>query len=182
MALSDDQLLSRISKGDRDAFSTFYDQHASRVLGFLVRLLRDRTEAEDVLQATFLQVWRTAARFEAARGTPAGWLRMIARSRALDALRRRRPGASTDGVPEPQAPDQAATTAEQDEVSGRVEQALAQLPPNQGQALRLAFYAGLTHAQVAGRMNVPLGTAKTWIRRGMVQMKSILDRRQEVSA
>ena len=80
------------------------------------------------------------------------------------------------------AGDQASAGAEQSESAGRVQGALSQLPESQGRALQLAFYGGLTHAQIAERMDVPLGTAKTWIRRGMEQMKSILDRRQEVSA
>ena len=172
----------RIAEEDADAFAAFYDRHAPNVLGYLTRLLRSRTEAEDVLQAAFLQVWRKAPSFDPSRGAPRAWLYLIARSRAFDALRRQRATASIDRAPEPGAEVELGRGLEQAEASERVRDALGQLPENHRSAIRLAFFFGLTHTDVAERLEVPLGTAKTWIRRGMQQMRDILEGRQEVSA
>lgn len=182
MSATDEQLVAKIGAGDPAAFAALYDRHAAGVLGYLVKFLRDRTEADDVLQATFLQVWRSAARFDPTRGSTGGWIRMMARSRALDALRRRRRALLVTEGAEPEAPDRAAAGAEHDERAGRIREALAQLPESQRGALDLAFFGGFTHAQIAERLDVPLGTVKTWIRRGMDRMRSILDAGQEVSA
>src|SRR5262245_18000424 len=99
MTTSDDELMRRIAARDRDAFAALYDRPAPRAFGLVLALLRNQADAEDVLQEAFLQVWDLAPRFDPARGAPVGWVLMIARSRALDRLRRRKP--SGDDPPEP---------------------------------------------------------------------------------
>lgn len=181
VANRDTQLLARIADGDAGAFAALYDRHAPRLLGFLTRMLGERAEAEDVLQVTFLQVWRRAVQFDPGRAGAAAWLHVVARSRATDVLRRRRPVVSADAATEDASasPD---TRLAQEDTREDVERALKHLPENQRSAIRLAFYAGMTHVQIADRLSVPLGTVKTWIRRGMHQLKSLLEGPQEVSA
>ncbi len=182
MANRDTQLLARIARGDARAFGMLYDKYAPRLLGFLTRLLGDAAEAEDVLQVTFLQVWRRAGQFDPSRAGAAAWLYVVARSRATDVLRRRRPVVSSEAAAakdEVGAPDARVAAGD---ARADVERALEHLPDNQRSAIRLAFYAGMTHVQIADRLSVPLGTVKTWIRRGMHQLKSLLEGPQEVSA
>lgn len=175
MQCSDQQLVSRIASGDRAAFAEFYDRHAPAVLGLLLRLLGQRADADDVLQEAFLEVWRRAPQYDGARATPLGWLTLIARSRAVDHLRRRRP----PNAPAPEAADvmlaDPADGLERREAAGCVRAALKQLPTEQRSAIGLAFFAGLTHEQVAQRLGVPLGTAKTRIRLGIQRLRALLD-------
>lgn len=182
MPASDEQLMVRIAGRDTSAFAALYDRHAPRLLGYLVRLLRDETEAEDVLQTAMLQVWRTADRFDPARARAAAWLYVIARSRATDVMRRRRPvSGRAPGTEAAETPDLAAPMQREDERTG-MRQALKALPENQRSVIRLTFYAGLTQSEVAERLDLPLGTVKTWIRRGMLALRSSLDGPREVSA
>lgn len=182
MDQADSQLLQRIATADREAFAVFYDRHAATVFAMLVRLLPQRGDAEDVLQETFCQVWRQANRFDAARASPRGWLLMLARSRALDHLRRQRPTSDLDSLGEPFHGTDATGPAQQNEAAERIRGALSQLPEEQRSALCLAFYDGLTCQQVADRQAVHLGTAKSRIRLAMGRLRSLLrDLSNEVS-
>jgi RNA polymerase sigma-70 factor (ECF subfamily) len=146
---------------------------SGRVLGVALHLLHDRDEAEDVLQETFLEIWRRPERYDPARGTLEAWVVLIARSRALDRLRARGSAlrlverAADDPIPEPPAPFE---LLEGEERGSRVARALSTLPAPQRQAIELAFFAGLTQAQIAGRLGEPLGTVKTRIRLGMEKL------------
>ncbi len=177
MHTSDEILLQRIALHDREAFAQFYDQHSSRTFGLLLRLLRDRREAEEALQDAFWHVWERAAQYDPQRGVPGLWLLMIARSRALDRLRRIARGNQTqplvDSGPEPAAAPQA-TVSEQAEQAGRARVALAQLPQEQRRAIELAFFEGLTHTEIAKRDGISLGTIKTRIRLGMRKLRELL--------
>ncbi len=168
---TDADLIGRIA-GDRDAaaFAALYDRLAPRALGLLIRVLRNRPDAEDVLQETFLQVWNQAARFDRARSVPLGWVLMIARSRATDRLRKRSATATEQSPEVPTATDPTAGL-QATETAGRVSAALGGLPPEQAAPLRLAFYEGLTHERIAARLGVPLGTVKTRIRLGMARLR-----------
>lgn len=173
MQPDDVQLLQRTAKGDAEAFAAFYDRHAADILGHLCRLVSNRTEAEDILQEAFCQVWKQADRFDVKRGSPKAWLYLIARSRALDRLRRKRTPIPLDAIgdrPSLTAPD----LISQNEIASLLSGALAELPPEQAQALQLAFYQGLTHEQIAEHQGVPLGTAKTRIRLGMNRLRDRL--------
>jgi RNA polymerase sigma-70 factor (ECF subfamily) len=166
--------LVRIAAGDRAAFGVFYDRHAARVCGLLTRLLGRRPEADDVLQETFWQVWTRAGGYDPQRSGPLVWLIMIARSRALDCLRR---GGRRIPAPAPGptlAPDQGAEAVERDEDARQAGAALEQLPEEQRTVIRLAFYDGLTHTQIADAQSLALGTVKTRIRLGMRRLREIL--------
>jgi RNA polymerase sigma-70 factor (ECF subfamily) len=176
----DQQLLSRIAAGDTTAFAQFYDHHAPRVLGSLLKWLGRREDAEDVLQETFWQVWCRAGQYDAARAMPAVWLFMIARSRALDYLRQHRPERLALVEPERVTMRDPSTIFESSESAQQVQEALAKLPEEQRSAIRLAFYEGLTYDQVARAQAIPLGTIKTRIRLGMKRLRDLLRDESEV--
>jgi RNA polymerase sigma-70 factor (ECF subfamily) len=166
-------LIARVGRDrDRTAFAAVYDRLAPRVYGFLLSLLGNRPDADDVLQETFLQVWNQAGRFDPARAHPDGWVLMIARSRAGDQLRKRAT-AKVQGTPadEPADTTHPAAGLERADAAGRVSAALARIPPEQGELIRLAFYDGLTHEQIARTLGLPLGTVKTRIRLGMQRLR-----------
>lgn len=169
--------LGRVAGGDQDAFGELYDRHSAAVLGLLVRLLGDRTEAEEVLQETFLQAWRQALRFRAELATVRGWLLMVARSRALDRRRANRSRLVREDVvaaETPQSIDDVESQALSGSTRSQVRRALASLPSEQRQALELAFFAGLTHVEVAARLGQPLGTVKSRILLGMQKLRKLL--------
>ncbi len=178
---SDGKLVSEMAKRDAQAFAAFYDRHASMVLGFLCRMVGDRSEAEEALQDAFWQVWRQADAYDPIRGTPVAWLVQIARSRGLDRLRQVKlrtartadlPEEDRERIPAAETTDQRAIDGETQE---RVHAALAALPTEQRQAVTLAFFDGLTHPEVALKVNAPLGTVKTRIRLGMRKLEAVLN-------
>ncbi len=179
---TDQQLLARIACGDRAAFGAFYDRHAADVLGLLVKLLRIHVEAEDVLQEAFWQVWCQAGRYDSGRSSPRVWLILIARSRAMDRMRKRRrePGGAPEG--EPTTLVDAADEIQRGESTQLARDALARLPAEQGGAISLAFFGGLTHEQIAQVQGVPLGTVKTRIRLGMKRLREELVSSERVPA
>jgi RNA polymerase sigma-70 factor (ECF subfamily) len=177
----DQQLLSRMATGDTTAFAQFYDHHAPRVFGSLLKWLGRREDAEDVLQETFWQVWRRAGQYDAARAMPEVWLFMIARSRALDYLRQHRPERLALVEPERVMISDPSTGFESSELAHQVQEALAKLPKEQRSAIRLAFYEGLTYDQVARAQAIPLGTVKTRIRLGMKRLRDLLRDELEVN-
>jgi RNA polymerase sigma-70 factor (ECF subfamily) len=139
----------------------------------LIKMLPQRGDAEDVLQETFLQVWRQAGRFDGKRSSPFGWVLMMARSRAMDRLRQRT-ASPTSEPPDRSVLPEAEISFERDETAARIRRALAQLPAEQRAAIDLAFYGGLTYEEVADRQAIPLGTAKTRIRLGMHRLRDLL--------
>jgi RNA polymerase sigma-70 factor, ECF subfamily len=164
-------LLRRTADGDRAALGQLYDRFASLANGLALRILRDVAEAEDVVQEVFLQVWRQADRFDAARGTPEAWICTIARSRALDRLRRRAARKEDAG---PVEPFPAAEPATDDALAVRT--AVAGLSEDQRRAVELAYYEGLTQTEIARRLGEPLGTIKTRIRTAMMRLREALQR------
>jgi RNA polymerase sigma-70 factor, ECF subfamily len=165
------ELMARIARErDHAAFATFYDTLSPRVYGFLLRLLRNRTDADDVLQETFLQVWNQAGRFDPARANADGWVLMIARSRASDRLRKRS-GVNAESANEPAQHHDPAERLERADDAGRVGVALDHLPTEQRELIRLSFFDGLTHEQIARATSLPLGTVKTRIRLGMTRLR-----------
>ena len=174
METMDRQLVNRIAEGDAEAFVDFYDRHAPRVLGMLVNMLRQRADAEDVLQEVFWQVWCNAKKYDPSRSPPEVWLLLLGRSRAVDKLRKRVLNESPFG-PEPTILLDPRDAMESNECNCRVKEALAELPDEQRSALTLAFYGGLTNEQVARQEAIPLGTAKTRIRLGMRRLRVLLE-------
>jgi RNA polymerase sigma-70 factor (ECF subfamily) len=174
MDCEDGELVRRMASGDSQALAAFYDRHAGRVLGLLLRLVPDRAEAEDLLQQTFWEVWTRAGQFDPARSRPTTWLLLIARSRGLDRARRRSATVGLAGVPEPVTRAEVSADLEQGETGRQVADALARLPEEQRQAIQLAFYGGLTHEQIARQLSLPLGTVKSRIRIGMQRLRELL--------
>ncbi len=162
-------LIGRIAAGQHDALREFYDRYASLVNGLALRILRDPSDAEDVVQEVFVQAWRQADRFDPARGTPEAWLCTLARTRALDKLRRR---VSRREEPAETAPGTTATPRNVEVLA--VRKALEHLSANQRRALELAYYEGLTQSEIAERLGEPLGTIKTRIRTAMMRLREAL--------
>jgi RNA polymerase sigma-70 factor (ECF subfamily) len=176
----DVQLLTRAAGGDRDAFADLVERHAAVVLGVLVSLVRDRAVAEELLQDTFLQAWSDAQRYRVRRGTPRGWLIMMARSRAIDLLRssgarqRREAVAGAEILGDGITASTGTAELEADERRGAIVRALQGLPAEQRRCIELAFYGGLSHRQVAERLEQPLGTVKSRILLGMRRLREAL--------
>jgi RNA polymerase sigma-70 factor (ECF subfamily) len=181
----DQGLLRRTAAGDREAFAELYDRHGSAVFGLLLRLLGHRGEAEEMLQEVFLEVWRRAARYDPARSAPRTWVLLVARSRAIDLLRSRQArerreneseaagGERLDG--QPVILPVGLSRLEGEERQRRVTGALARLPPEQREAIELAFFAGLTHGSISQRLDQPLGTVKSRILLGMRKLRHDLE-------
>ena len=164
-----EKILRRLTAGDPQALGDFYDLYAGLVNGLALRILRDTAEAEDVVQEVFVQVWRQASRYDASRGTPEAWLCTMARTRALDRLRRR---VSRREEPAEAAPASTAAPTTADTIA--VRKALDGLSTDQRKALELAYYEGLTQSEIATRLGEPLGTVKTRIRTAMIRLREVL--------
>ena len=162
-------LLRRLAAGDHAALGEFYDLYAGLANGLALRILRDTSEAEDVVQEVFVQVWRQAARFDPSRGSPEAWLCTIARTRALDRLRRR-----TSRREDPDEASPPSTEVPKTEEALAVRKALEGLTGDQRRALELAYYEGLTQSEIAARLGEPLGTIKTRIRTAMIRLREVL--------
>ncbi len=178
--MTDTQMLDRIAHGDQQAFAAFYDRHAPRVFGLLMRWLHVRVDAEDALQEIFWQVWRSAKQYDTARAAPEAWLVLLARSRSVDLLRRRRRTSSSTTPTEAETVDPLARLTF-DEATAQVQAALGQLPREQRDAICMAFLNGHTHEQVARQQAVPLGTAKTRILLGMKRLRALLHAEKQVT-
>ena len=172
--------LGRIPAGDRAALQTVYRLTSAKLFGVILRILGERSEAEDVLQEVYVTVWRKAAVFDPARASPMTWLIAIARNRAIDRLRatrqsrRMEPIDQAAGVADGSVAADMALESAQDHA--RLHGCLEELAVHERGALRGAFFDGSTYEDLATRMNVPLGTVKSWIRRAMIKLKSCLQR------
>lgn len=172
-------VLKRMAQGEHTALARCYDQMGPVVFSLAVRMLRDRPAAEDVTQDIFVQVWRQAANYDTGRGSPEAWIMMIARTRILDRLRSRSAGIVLkpvgDNLPDaPDAEDWPEDLAISREDAVNVRRALSELPADQKHAIELAFFDGMTHVEIAEKLNVPLGTIKTRIRLGLIKIRDSL--------
>jgi len=174
MPESDEQLVGRVGAGEVSAFSSLYARYAPRIQALLLKLLKNRQQVDDVLQETFWQVWRSASDYDPARATAAAWMLLIARSRAIDAIRREArtkvPTLSSDPVVrhDPSLAIQALELAE------NIRSAILQLDPNQQQAIYLSYYCGLPQQMISHELQIPLGTVKTRMRAAMMKLRGIL--------
>jgi len=178
--ISDEELISRIQRRDRDAFAEFYDRFSSKLMGVAVVILKNESEAEDILQESFLYFWNKAADFDPKRGKVFTWAVLVVRHRAIDRLRYlgRRPHVATDdfvqeigGMVHENTPDVEAQTTDRHQTARAL---LNGLPKDQRSMLGLAFLQGLTHAEIAQRLELPLGTVKTGIRRGLQRLRGMI--------
>jgi RNA polymerase sigma-70 factor (ECF subfamily) len=169
-------LLHKVARGDRDALRSVYVRQSTRLFGIAMAILRDRTVAADVLQDAFLKVWQRAGQFDADRGVAEAWLSSIVRYAALDVARTRGREIPSDdpnlgdGAIEADALD-ALTTAED---GARLHACLERLETKNRQGIVLAFVHGLSHPEISARLDVPLGTVKSWIRRGLMTLRECL--------
>lgn len=172
--------IRRVAGGDRAALRLVYDATAAKLFGVCLRILNDRSEAEDVLQDVYLNIWRKAAAFDETRASPITWLVAIARNRAIDRLRAQGAARLSEPVEAAEAvPDPGPLAAEALEIAQEHERlygCLDELEARASQAIRAAFLDGLTYEALAEREGVPLGTMKSWIRRGLAKLRECLER------
>ena len=163
-------LVSAIRSGDQGAMASLYDRYSSIVYSVALRVLGDTGAAEDVLQDVFMQLWRNPGSFDSSRGSLGAWLAVIARNRAIDGLRKRRPENDIEDVVLSIEPDLAAE-ADRSRAAGKVRGLLETMPASQRAALEMAYFQGLTHSEIAAKTGEPLGTIKTRIRAGLTALR-----------
>ncbi|GGY16418.1 RNA polymerase sigma factor [Rhodanobacter panaciterrae] len=172
------QLLQQTGRNDQKAFAELYKRTSSKLFGVCLRMLRDRGEAEEVLQETYTTVWRRAGSFDASRASAVTWLVTLSRNKAIDRLRQHReellddPSRLDETVDEQPTPAAGAETSQEYQ---RLQHCLDELEPQQQSSVREAFFTGATYNELATRCKVPLGTMKSWIRRSLMQLRTCLD-------
>ncbi|MCF0094947.1 ECF RNA polymerase sigma factor SigK [Micromonospora sp. MH99] len=173
-----DELLSRVARGDETAFAALYDTVAGRVHGLVRRVLRDPAQAEEVTQEVLVEVWRTAARFDAARGSASAWILTMAHRRSVDRVRAEQArtnraaqvAAAENHVPYDEVVEHVTARLEREQVR----RCLGRLTPVQREAVTLAYYGGHTYREVADQLGTPLPTVKTRMRDGLIRMRDCL--------
>jgi RNA polymerase sigma-70 factor (ECF subfamily) len=172
------ELFRRSARGDENAFAAIYDATAARVHGLVLRVIRDPAQAEEVTQEAFLEAWRIASRFDPDRGSALSWLLTLAHRRAVDRVRSAEAASRRDGTYHDQnitvahdSTAEAATTAIE---AQRVRSAMKTLTDVQREAIELAYFGGYTHTEVATMLDLPVGTAKTRIRDGLIRLRDSL--------
>jgi RNA polymerase sigma-70 factor, ECF subfamily len=172
-------LLRHSSLGDQSAFAQLYDAVAARLYGLVLRVVRDPAQSEEVIQEAFLEIWRMSSRFDPNRGSALGWMMTIAHRKAVNRVRSAAAAGRRDhGYHEMNQDvdyDSTAETAQATLEAERVRRALQSLTPAQRSAVELAFFGGYTHTEVAAMLDLPLGTAKTRIRDGLIRLRDTLE-------
>lgn len=177
------KLLTRVSKGSSQAFGQLYDQSSTLLFTLAYRILNDREEAAELLQEVYLEVWRKIAKYDPGRGSPIAWLVTLTRSRAIDRVRSRTSRGQhlvQDSLEHPlvsRTPDVSPNpyeAQEDSELRQLMAKAILDLPLPQQQAIEMAFYQGLTHTEIAAKLNQPLGTVKTRIKLAMAKLRASL--------
>jgi RNA polymerase sigma-70 factor, ECF subfamily len=172
----DAALAQRLLRQDVRAFEQLYDRHSRIVYGLVLRILQQAGTAEEVVQDIFLQLWRNASRYDSSRGPFLPWLLTLARNRALDHLRlkserqRRREDQTEELPPAIALPDYEAGL-DQMRRATRVRKLMSALQPQQRRAIELAYFEGMSHSEIAEKLQEPLGTVKSWIRNGLLKLK-----------
>ena len=181
-AAADRELMRRLQGGDDAAFASFYRRFAPGLFSMIYQILQDQKEAEDVLQEAFVQMWKKTGTYDSARSGLFTWATMISRNKAIDRLRSRQrrhraveaATAEFAAVP-PEGAEQADELLGKSEERERVRTALTQLPDQQREAIHLAFFGGMTQAEIADKLGAPLGTVKARIRRGLLALRAVME-------
>jgi len=171
--MDDEALLSAVAEGNQDAMGAVFDRYSRIVYCIALRVLREPSLAEDVMQEVLLQVWKRPQSFVAQRGNLAAWLSVVARNRAIDVLRKRSPLDPLGELPLPD-PHDMALESEQNWMLDKVRTVLGTLPAEQQGPLELAYFEGLSHTEIAERTGSPLGTVKTRIRTGLMTIRKAM--------
>ena len=186
------ELLARAGLGDRAAFATLYNKTSSHLFAVVLRINRDRGQAEDVLQEIYVNVWRSASSFDAAQSQPLTWLTRVARNRAIDSLRRTQTQPQFENRFSGEEEDNDVYDDKADDAPGPLDllsqaadaraltDCMQDLSAPQRQSVAMAFYDGLSHAEVAEKMGQPLGTVKSWVRRALTSLKGCLESAAQV--
>lgn len=171
-------LLQRSARGDEQAFAAVYDALAAKAYGLALRVVRNPAQSEEVVQESFLEIWRMASRYEADRGSAAAWILTIVHRRAVDRVRSAESASRRDAAyhdrNQPISHDETAEAATASLEAHRVRSALATLTPVQREAVELAYLRGYTHSEVARMLDLPVGTAKTRIRDGLIRLRDTM--------
>ena len=173
-----EDLIGKVSLGDRQAFGRLYDLTNAKLFGVALRVLKDRASAEDVLQETYMKVWRRADRYARGGTSPMTWLITIARNTAIDKLRARRDSDDIDAMADMlpgsgPTPEQVAVAAGE---AGRIADCLGELESPRDKAVRGAYLEGLSYAELSERLDVPLNTVRTWLRRSLISLRECMER------
>ncbi|HTM78339.1 MAG TPA: sigma-70 family RNA polymerase sigma factor [Devosia sp.] len=171
-----DALIARCALRDRAAFRTLYQRTSAKLFGVVLRILKDRSEAEEAIQEVYVKIWQRADRYSAGPYSPISWLVAVARNHALDMLRARRPvAADIDAALEvPDAGPNPERAAEDSDERGRIEHCLGTLDPERADAVRGAYLDGYSYDELAQRYAVPLNTMRTWLRRSLLKLRECL--------
>jgi RNA polymerase sigma-70 factor (ECF subfamily) len=174
--LNDGALVAAIRNGSQEAMAELYDRYSPVVYAVALRVLGDTSAAEDILQEIFMQLWRKPGAFDVSRGNLAPWLAVIARNRAVDLLRKRRPQSELEETTLSIDPDLAAD-AHRNRIAEQVRTALKEMPASQWSALEMAYFEGYSHSEISSKTGEPLGTIKTRIRSGLMQLRKVIEAR-----
>ena len=168
--MSDEDLLRRVADRDQSAMAEIFDRYGRLVYSIALRVLKDTAAAEDVMQEIFFRLWQDPTRRGSDRGSLAAWLAVVARNRAVDGLRRRKPTDPVDEVPLAAKGDLAEEVVQRG-LMEKLQRQMEKLPAEQHRPIDMAFFEGLTHNEIAERTGLPLGTIKTRIRSGLLSLR-----------
>jgi RNA polymerase sigma-70 factor, ECF subfamily len=178
LLLADADLISLVEKDDPEALATLYDRHSRSAYSLAYRMMGERQAAEDLIQEVFLKVWRAAESYRSERGTVRTWILSIIRNRSIDQLRstasRRRTQEKLEASAPRSQPSEAFAETWRNSRRDHIFQAMKALPPEQSKILELVYFSGYTHVEIAGLLNIPLGTVKGRLRLGLEKMRGSL--------
>lgn len=184
----DRSIFSRIASGDADALRLLYNQTSARAMAIALRILRSNAEAEEVVQEVYLQIWRSADRYDAKRGSAAAFVSTITRTRSIDRLRskgtadRTAQAAAEDSEAKPKHPPTPLEEASSRREREQIQSALQELPQEQREVIELAYFGGLTQREIAEQSGQPLGTVKSRVRLGMERLSKLLEKYLEAES
>lgn len=174
-------LFERIANHEKAAFSELYDRHSPKLYGLAIKILKDQSLAEDVLQEVFLTIWKKADQFDRQRGNPMAWMMILCRNRCIDALRRVEKNRQRSAVLDENTfltggSDSPLEIANHNEMRALLQKSLANIPSEQRRLIEMAYFEGFSQSEIAQHLDLPLGTVKTRIRSGMLKLRNVLQR------